>query len=290
MAIAEYAKANGGHGAIATTSGPLAGMTWQQIAQGIINVYAANQSTGGHGYPADRDGGWRYYIGDTGYGDSDMSTTQWAVLASIYGESLGATTPQTVKDHLKTWLAAVQDPITGVACYQPSTAPCEQADTGGLLLSLNFVGAQQTDPAVVAALKFLNNNWANGPAGWDGNFGQPYAMWADYKALELTIGKADTSTINNLLDVTCGGNSPTTCNWWQDYKEWLVKNQNGDGSWPGYFYWVSPLTAAYYLPILGGASIPVQPPSGVPEPATLGLFAAALVALARTRRGKLPKQ
>lgn len=281
MAIATYAKGN--PNAVATTSGPLANMTWKDIAQGIINSYAASQSSSING---NRDGGWRYYI--PGNGDSDMSTTQWAVLASIYGQSLGATTPQTVTDHLKTWLAAVQA-SSGVACYQPGIGPCEQADTGGMLLSLNFVGKTKTDPAVQSALAYLNTAWTGGLSAWDGNFGQPYAMWAEYKGLELNIGLSDTTTILNLLDPTCGANSPTTCNWWQDYNQWLVNNQQGDGSWAGYYYWDSVLATAYDLPILGGAQIPVPPPpnSSVPEPATLGLVAMALVALARVRREKV---
>src|SRR4029450_12663601 len=43
-AIAAYARI-AGPGNVATTDGPLAGMTWAQIAQGITNALAANQST-----------------------------------------------------------------------------------------------------------------------------------------------------------------------------------------------------------------------------------------------------
>ncbi|MCX7240942.1 MAG: hypothetical protein NTU86_10950 [Burkholderiales bacterium] len=277
MAIAEYAKAT--PNAVATATGPLAGMTWKQIAQGVINSYAASQSTAVNG---NKDGGWRYYI--PGNGDSDMSTTQWAVLASIYGQSLGATTPAAVVNSLKNWLTAVQA-ADGGACYQPGVGPCDQADTGGMLMALDFVGKTTADTPVQKALTYLNNNWTQGANGtWYGNFNQPYSMWAQYKGLELNIGLGNTSAITNLLDSTCGGDSPTTCNWWQDYNEWLVNTQSGDGSWGGYAYWYGPLATAYFLPILGGAEIPIPNPD--PEPETLVLLATGLFLLARSRQRK----
>jgi len=239
--------------AVATTSGPLANMTWKEIAQGITNMFAASQSTSING---DRWGGWRYYL--PGNGDSDMSTTQWAVIAMTYDQVLGATTPTIVKDDLKNhWLPAVQAG-DGSGCYMLGYF-CDNSDTGGLLLSLNFVGTPATAPAVQAALSFFNSSWLNFASDyWYGNFGHPYAMWAQYKALETTIGLTDTSTITNLFDSTCGGNSPSTCNWYQDYNQWLVTNQNTDGSWTGYGPWYGVLATSFNLPILGGSQIPTN--------------------------------
>jgi hypothetical protein len=250
-ALAFYAATN--PNAVATITGPLAGMTWKQIAQGITNMFAAGQSTSNNG---NRWGGWRYFPGD---GDSDMSTTQWAVIAMTYDQVLGAITPAIVRNDLAAhWLPAVQAP-GGYACYQPGVGPCDHADTGGLLLSLNFVGTPATAPAVQAALSFFNSSWLNFASDyWYGNFGHPYAMWAQYKALETTIGLTDTSTITNLLDSTCGGNSPSPCNWYEDYNQWLVTNQNTDGSWTGYGSWYGVLATSFNLPILGGSQIPTN--------------------------------
>ena len=89
---------------VATTTGPLAGLKWSEIAQGITNLWAASQSTANQG---NRIGGWRYVLGPGVY-DSDMSTTQWGIISLIYDQSLGATTPAIVKTDLAKWLAVAQ--------------------------------------------------------------------------------------------------------------------------------------------------------------------------------------
>jgi hypothetical protein len=282
-AIALYGALKGPATKVGGT-GALKDMTWAEVAQGITNVFAASQSTANQGVLR---GGWRYTLGQPTY-DSDMSTTQWAAIAMIYTQTLGATTPAIVKSDLANFLAFTQR-ADGAGCYQgPNSGLCNHADTGGLLLSLNFIGKGASDPAVQKALGFINSNWTQ-PANstWYGNFGQPYAMWAVYKGLELNLGLSDTTTITNLRAGGCttAGDPPTapnTCNWWQDYNDWLVWNQNANGGWSGYDYWTGNLATAFYLPILGGTEIPVQ----VPEPATLAVLALGLLGLAGMRRRK----
>lgn len=265
---------------VATTTGPLAGMTWRQIAQANINLWAASQSTANQG---NRQGGWRYVLGGPTY-DSDMSTTQWGILSLIYDETLGATTPAIVRTDLAKWLAVAQNAVSGAGCYQPNVY-CDHSDTGGLLLGLKFIGKTTADPAVTAALAFLNTNWiqtANNT--WFGNFGHPYAMWSVYKGLEVNIGLDDTTAITNLRAGNCGdpdlpGNPPGSkpCNWWEDYNDWLVTDQSADGSWPGYSYWTGPLATAFDVNILGATTIPVSKlvpvdihPTSCPNPINVG--------------------
>lgn len=278
-AIGQYAAGKGSQ--VATNTGALAGMTWTQIAQGVTNEFAAGQSTVLNG---DRRGGWRYFPGS---GDSDSSTTQWAVLSMIYDQSLGATTPGFVKTELAYWLNAETAGAGGAGCYQPGYL-CEQSDTGSTLLGDKFIGLGVGNSQVDGAISWLNSHWQEGAnSTWYGNFGQPYAMWSDYKALELQIGKDNTSKITNLAG--CGTLSPgVTCNWWQDYNQWLVSNQNADGSWGGYAYWTNPLSTAWNVSILGGVEVP--PPPGVPEPATwtmLLLGFGSLGAVLRSRRRRM---
>jgi hypothetical protein len=287
-ALALYAKQQPNLDAVATASGALAGMTWRQIAQGVTNLWAASQSTANQGALI---GGWRYMLGQGGY-DSDMSTTQWGAISLTYMESLGAVTPAILKTDLAKFLAFTQNPATGVGCYQgPGSGMCDHADTGGLLMALAFTGKTAADPAVQKAIGYLQNNWTmDANNTWYGNFGHPYAMWGEYKGLETLIGLDDTTHVTNLHDSDCmtagTTNAPTSgvCNWWQDYNEYLVRTQGGNGSWGGYDYWTGTLATAFYLPILGGTQIPIPPT--VPEPGTVALVGLALVGLAASRRGR----
>jgi len=291
-----------GAGAVATGSGALAGMTWGQIAQGVTNEFATSQSSSINN---NLNGGWRYYL--PGNGDSDSSTTQWAVYSFIFDEALGAVTPAAVKTNLQVWLAAVQEPsgsgaATGGVCYYPVALGCSigptVSDTGGWLLANQWVGTAPSSASIQAAMSWLNTNWqTNGSTsgGWLGNFDQPYAMLAAYKGLESTIGTGATTNITNLLSPTCGGNvtSPAVCNWYQDYEQWLVTNQNTTtGAWAGSQDWTDPLSTAFDLSIMSAAAIPVAPPpvTTVPVLSAVGIGVLALLLalggfmMIRTRR------
>ncbi|UWZ83402.1 putative Ig domain-containing protein [Occallatibacter riparius] len=255
-AIALYGAAKGANN-VATTAGPLANMTWADIAQGLTNEFSASQSSAING---NRDGGWRYYI--PGNGDSDSSTTQWAVLTLLYDQTLGAVTPQTVVDHLKNWLVVSQVAgYGGAGCYQPDYPICEESDTGSLLIGLKFTGADINNAQVQAALAWLNSDWTStANSTWYGNFGHPYAMWAVYKGLETNIGLNDTThLLSRYTDCGVGRSAPPgdgVCTWWQDYNEYLVTTQNPGGDWSGYSEWVDPLSTAFFVNILGATQLP----------------------------------
>ena len=262
-AIAIYGLATGPN-VVAAASGPLAGMTWREIAQGITNALAVSQSTPESG---DRSGGWRYLPGN---GDSDNSATQWAVTALIYDESLGAITPQIVRDELKNWLRTVPN-ASGAVCFQPGSEPCNHAETGGWLTGMHFVGSDLEISQMRAALDFLNVFWKSTANALSyGNFGNPYAMWSVYQGLETTIGLNDTTHITNLLtdcDANTNeypGNTSVPCTWSEDYNQWLIKNQAVDGSWAGSSYPSDSVATALCINILGRTRMPA-PAAGSSE-------------------------
>src|SRR5215471_7157353 len=258
-AIAAYGVKQGAD-AVATGTGPLAGMTWAQIAQGITNAYAASQSTGKNGRVG---GAWLHATPVSGR--PDRWATQPAVISFLYDQRLGALTPQVVKDDLKNWLTSVQDG-SGTVCYDKSGAgQCELVNAGEWLLAMTFASDNVPDAPVDAVLASLNLTWpSNANSAGRGNFGHPYTMWTLYAGLEDVIGLNDGTHITNFR-TDCGAASnerPTSlpanvaCTWAEDYNQWLIKAQKQDGSWAGYSYWSSPVATALHINILGAVQVP----------------------------------
>ncbi len=232
-------------------------MKWGEIAQANTNLWAASQSTLNQGL--NRIGGWRYVLGGPTY-DSDMSTTQWGIISLIYNETLGATTPAIVKTDLAKWLATTQNPGTGAGCYQPYIY-CDHSDTGGLLLGLKFIDKPPADPAVQAALGFLNSNWTRlqtvpgmATSAIPMPCGRSTRDWKSTSAW-ITPPSSRTSVPAIVVIPTCRRIKP--CNWWEDYNQSLVTSQNANGSWTGYVNWFGPLATAFNVNILGATPIPV---------------------------------
>ena len=191
-----------------------------------------------------------------------------------------------VRDEMKGWIDYIQHP-SGGSGYDSPGSYTNESKTGGLLLEMKFSGYDGYKAGDTLgkqqALDFLDANWKNTPSGtWWGNFGHPYAMWGIYKGLETTIGLGNTTEITNLHPQGSALLDPgDTWNWWEDYCEWLVKNQNGNGSWTGYDYWGDTLATPWNINILNATKIPDHT---VPEPGTLLLFGAGLLGLTRFAR------
>ncbi len=262
------------------TVGPLSGWTYQQVVRNVVDYFAFGQSDPITGV---NRGGWRYYAN---YGNSDQSTTQWPIIASLFAGNMGVSLPGWVGTELDSWITAIQYPDGG-AGYTPTARYGEMNETGALLIEQAFRGRGVGNASVDAALAYINNGWKwvlGSTTNYDGNIGHPYAMWAIYKGLELTIGlDADTSIIGNLRPDPGDVDNPNHgYNWWEDYCEYLVSTQNQDGSWNGYSSWYGAMAIGWYINILAATEIPPPPP--IPEPATMLLVGSGILGLGALRR------
>lgn len=279
---------------VASSNALVAGRPWRDVIQDTVDTFLQGQTTEQNAIVPGFRGGWRY---TPSTGDSDGSTAQWPAIGMTFAQTVpGVVVPNYTKQELKFWIDYIQSSANGASGYDlPSGggAPQSESKTGGLLVEMAFSGYDGnggiTDTGGLSnkagALGYLNTFWQNPPGGWTGNFGHPYAMWSVYKGLESTIGLNDTTTITNLLG--CGPlDAGASCNWWEDYSQYLVTTQAGDGSWPGYIYWPQDLATAWYVNILNGTQ--VGPGPDLPEPATLALLGIGGLLLGRTRRRTPP--
>lgn len=281
------------------TNGTEAGRTVKDLVGDAVDYFALAQVTAAQaaaGGNAGFEGGWRYVYPSN---NADNSTSQWPVLAmEAAANKMGVTGPQFVKDELKKWIDYIQNPTSGGSGYDSPTYLVDESKTGGLLVEMAFAGSDLSNvpyttahPDVIAAMNYLNTTWLNGAgshdAPWGGDFGHPYAMWSVYKGLQGMIGLDVTSSqyITNLhADPGDVDNPNHGYNWWEDYCEYLVSTQNGDGSWSGYSYWYGPLATAWYTNILA-ATIVVGP--AIPEPLTCGAIMLGLGGLCGYVRRRL---
>jgi hypothetical protein len=283
------------------TTGPLAGRTdgsglggawtYKDVVQNTIDYFAFGQNEVGNAR-----GGWRYYANYGNSASSDQSTTQWPVISELYASLMDVSSPSFVNDELDYWTKYIQNyPGPGNAGYDGPLSPLgEMNETGALLIMQDVLGystgTAEEQARLQAALGYINTHWQEtANSTWDGNFGHPYAMWAIYKGLELTCGLEDTTCITNLNPQGSAMiDDGDTWNWAEDYWEYLVNNQNGDGSWTGYSSWNNVLATPWYINILAATKIPGPEPKNVPEPSTnVTLALLGLLGLGATVRKNL---
>lgn len=213
------------------TTGPVAGRTYLEITQDMVDYMAWGQSDP---YTGNYEGGWRYHAN---YGQSDNSVSQWPVIGmeaaeKNYGAS-GLVVPDFVRPELLKWLNYSQCSDGGFGYMSP--CPGNVARTGAGAAMLSWAGVPSTDARYQNALAFLDANWDND------NFGNYYAMYGVMKGMVFPAPPVEFIGAHD---------------WYAEYARYIVDEQNVyGGEYLVDYAWVAgpggaPLATAWAMLIL----------------------------------------
>jgi hypothetical protein len=200
------------------------GWTFREVARDTVDYLCFGQTDTGAGR-----GGWTYEEQNNAGPRSDNSITGYAVLGLAYAEAappygFECHSPAFVRFELDIWVNYIQclaaGPDFGGSGYD---APCGGSynvnilKTGNLLFEMAFLGDTTDSPRVQDALVYLQTHWLdpNDEPGWRGDPASYQATYTAMKGLER-LG------VTNILGV----------DWYADFAQVLIAQQNADGSWP----------------------------------------------------------
>ncbi len=237
-----------GSGALARVNsevaGPTAGMTYGEILQRMTNTLAYGQADTVCGIAR---GGWVYGLNQCAF---DGSTVGWALLAFLDAAAAGATVPSWVATEFNLGFDNNLND-DGSFDYRANGNPAVPSSAGpqkvGIGLQGLFYVGEVAGPRVTAVTDNINS-WWNGTVGGIGqnawgcgvpglgflegvNKGCAYSMFNNFKGLKLH----GIQTLPNVGRGAGPGSIPAN-DWHEDYKDWLVANQNtpttvSGGSW-----------------------------------------------------------
>lgn len=214
---------------------PVDGWTYQQVVEDVVDYLAWSQVDSAYGR-----GGWNYMPCDNNddWPRADQSNSGWVSLALAYAEAplydFEVSTPGFVRSELDIWINNIQidnpDYDTfGGASYVPEEDPAGHwsdvniLKTGNLLQQMAFVGDTVAEQRVQDALSYMERKWDY--AGWDIGWepfhtGEPSNYHATYTAMKgfESLGVSEFGTLG--------------IDWYDDFKQNLINEQNLDGSWP----------------------------------------------------------
>ena len=205
-------------------------LTFKEVAQDMVEYLAFGQTDTGNS-----EGGWYYSARDNSSG-ADNSNAGYAVLGLDYAEAFDPTItiPGFVKPELSKYIDYIQCSTAG-SDYGGSgyTTPCYWVNTlktGNLLLEMAFVGGNYTKENtpeyknMTNATNYIERHWDdnNMQPGWRGNPAHYQAMYCMMKGFEV-LG-INTITVNR-------SGSDVDVDWFDEFTDVLVNQQNDNGSW-----------------------------------------------------------
>jgi hypothetical protein len=213
------------------------GWSYRAVMQDALDYLAWAQEDGGS-----NEGGW-WYSPNTG--GADNSVSGWAVLALGYAAApspwgFGLTVPAFVKSELNKWIDYIQndvngDPQDGGSGYSDPDYWVNTYKTGSLLYQMAFYGDTTSTQRVKDALDYLSRHWND--ADWDPGWKGPVNSHVDYQA---TFGMMKGLSVHGIT--TFDG-----INWYDDFANAIVAEQNADGSWDPYNWVDSRMSTAWAL-------------------------------------------
>jgi len=265
--------------------------TYKQVLVDAVDYLAWGQTDTGYGR-----GGWIYGATDNSGPSSDNSNTGYAVLGLAYAEApafgfppnqrpgFSCTIPAFVRSELNIWIDYIQNDVNGDtddggSGYNSPDSWVNILKTGNLLFEMAFFGDASTIARVQDAVDYIVRHWndPNYDPGWRGS---P----ANYQATYATMKGLETFRIDTIDGI----------DWFDDFADVIVAEQNSDGSWPP-CYWGDTFLATEWALLTLEKAIPPPPPPPLPvggewSPVNMpGLIAPwitlALIALAAVAAG-----
>lgn len=236
------------------TTGALAGQTYQQALQWMMNWMAHAQQKNVN-YACD-EGGWDYGDDPDDLRDwADQSNSGYASLGIGFASApppsgFGLAIPGGVVTGLDIYINNVQDPVDGDnydggSWYEPCV-PYKWVNilkTGNLLYEMALVGDGVSDTRVQNAISYIETHWNDTgqqpeflptSLGWKDSYQAMFTMMKGFEAFAIdtiTVGASDIDWFDKVSDV-------------------IVANQNLDGSWK----WInSNITEGEQSPVLRAA-------------------------------------
>jgi hypothetical protein len=210
------------------TTGPLAGSTFQQALEGMLDwmAFAQNEE------PACALGGWGYYANYPNW--SDQSNSGYATLGLGFAAAsppagFGLTIPPEVLLRLSTYVDNVQDPVNGDdydggSWYEPcmSRKWVNVLKTGNLLYEMALVGDAAESLRVQNAIAYIEDHWDD--TGQQPQFPATSLGWKDSYQAMFTMMKGFEAFGIDIIDVG------TEIEWFDEVSDVIVANQELDGS------------------------------------------------------------
>jgi hypothetical protein len=228
-------------------------MTYEEVVEEALNYIDWAQIKTGNGI-----GSWHYTGQSTTYGDTSIAG--WITLGLGYANSrFGLTIPTDILHKLDLGIDIIQwtEPPVDAGCYggagyHSNTAPPYNAwinsyKVGHLLYMMGLVGDTAATPRVQLSLDFLERYWDHASSGQDSATGCPTPGWRGAPPTLLPSYIGTVAMMKGLLKL--GIDSIGSDDWFDEFSDVIVNNQNGDGSWtqdgyPSHYHDMLPTTWA----------------------------------------------